>query len=131
MSGGKGKKTGWDAGKVWQRVWDVTRDPLDWDRQMETVTGAVQDYKEISGAAATERATEQQRKQFEEQKTLTEKARLEAQNQNARDQMSQSKQAGAARAAGTSGSARSRSAAGGSSQASSGLGADEKDFLGL
>ncbi len=107
-----------------ERFWDQTRDPFDKGRTVETFTGAVDDYKEISGAKAAEDATALATKQYEEQKLAAENARVEAQNMTARDQVAMSQRAGAARNAVKSSA--NKGQPGGSS-----LGVDEKDFLGL
>lgn len=83
--------------------------------------------KEITGAAAAEEANRIAMEQFEEQKAAADADRAAAIQQTARDQVSLSQKAAAARSAGTKTSSANRGQAisGGS------LGTDEKDFLGL
>lgn len=85
-------------------------------------------YKEISGAKAAEQVNVQAREQYEQTKADAAAARVEAQNQTAKDQMQQSRMASGARA---SSSATTRSTNKGTAISSVSLGADEKDFLGL
>jgi hypothetical protein len=63
-----------------------------------TSTALIQGTKEITGAKAAEDANKLAKEQFEKQKADAEQARAEAINQNARDQVQQSRMAGAARA---------------------------------
>ena len=81
----------------------------------ETVSG----LKEITGAKAAEEANKMAQQQFDQEKANMDKQRVEAQNNVARDQVTQSRMAGAAR----------RSTVG--SMSSFSLGGDEKDFLGI
>jgi hypothetical protein len=87
----------------------------------ETVSG----LKEITGAKAAEEANLQARQQFEETKANAQAARVEAQQQLAKDQLQQSNIAGAARAKRTTSANKGQPVPGVT------LGADERDFLGL
>ena len=87
-----------------------------------TVSGV----KEVTGAKAAEQANTMARQQYEQSKIDADAARVEAQNQTAKNQMAQSRAAGAARNATSS-----RSATKGAGVQSLTLGQDEKDFLGL
>jgi hypothetical protein len=86
---------------------------------------AMNGLKEVTGANAAEEANRQARAQFEQSKIDAEAARAESIAQVGRDQVQQSRTAGAARNATRS------SANKGTAVSSYSLGADEKDYLGL
>lgn len=90
---------------------------------LATVSG----LKEVTGAKAAEDANAAAKQQLQETKANAEAARVSGQQQVARDQLTQSLKAGAARNA----TANSRSANKGTPIASIGLGDNGKDFLGL
>lgn len=89
----------------------------------DTVVGGV---KELTGAAAAEKANALARQQFEDQKNAALTARQENIANVARDQLRQSDLAGAARSA-----SRTYSPNSGSTASGSNLGAAERDYLGL
>lgn len=89
------------------------------------VTGnvAIDGVKEVTGAKAAEEANMMARKQFEQQKVDAAAARVEQQQQNARDQIVQSRLAGPKRSVVPGARV--------TPQTSNILGGDEQDFLGL
>lgn len=82
--------------------------------------------KELTGAAAAEEANKQAREQYEKAQADAEQARLQAQGQQAKDEMRKSLMAGAARSVQMKAPGNKVTALGNSN-----LGQDEQDFLGL